>query len=87
VRVDAFTPDRARVAVWHVGVLHRAEAVPPQAGWAISAFDLVWERDDWKVWSETVAPGPAPLLNHAAAPASDEQFASALAGFIPVTDQ
>jgi hypothetical protein len=87
VRVDAFTPERARVAVWHVGVLHRAKAVPPQAGWAISAFELVWERDDWKVWSETVAPGPAPILNHSAAPASDEQFASALAGFILVADQ
>lgn len=84
VRVDGFTPDRARVAVWHVGVLHRAEIIPPQAGWAISTFDLVWERDDWKIWSEAITPGPAPILNHSTDPASGDQFTAALSGFAPV---
>ena len=84
VRVDGFTPDRARVAVWHVGVLYRAEIIPPQAGWAISTLDLVWERDDWKIWSETITPGPAPILNHSTDPATGDQFAAALSGFTPV---
>jgi hypothetical protein len=84
VRVDGFTPDRARVAVWHVGVLYRAEIIPPQAGWAISTFDLVWERDDWKIWSETITPGPAPILNRSTDPATGDQFAAALSGFTPV---
>jgi hypothetical protein len=87
VRVDGFTPDRVRVAVWHVGVLHRVEIVPPQAGWAISMFDLVWERDDWKIWSETITPGPAPILNRSADPATGDQFAAALSGFTPVAGQ
>ena len=82
-RIDAFTPDRARVSVWNVGVLSRAGVAAPQAGWTTSVFELVWERDDWKVWSETITPGPAPALNAGAAPATSEQLESALNGFTP----
>ena len=81
-RVDVWSPDRTRVAVWNVGVLSRAGVAPPQAGWAISVFELVWERDDWKVWSETITPGPAPIPDASAAPATSEQLASALNGFV-----
>ena len=55
---------------------------PPQAGWAISVFELVWERGDWKVWSETITPGPAPIPDASAAPATSEQLAGALTGFV-----
>jgi hypothetical protein len=81
-RVEAFDPDRARVAVWNVGVLTRDGVAPPQAGWAISTFDLVWERDDWRIWSETVVPGPAPVLNDSTAPATPAQFVQSLDGFV-----
>ncbi|MCA1833920.1 MAG: hypothetical protein ABR585_13540 [Gemmatimonadaceae bacterium] len=81
-RVDVWSPDRTRVAVWNVGVLSRAGVAPPQAGWAISVFELVWERDDWKVWSETITPGPAPIPDASAAPATSEQLAGALNGFV-----
>jgi hypothetical protein len=81
-RVDVWSPDRTRVAVWNVGVLSRAGVAPPQAGWAISVFELIWERDDWKVWSETIAPGPAPIPDASAEPATSEQLANALHGFI-----
>src|SRR5439155_5210111 len=59
-RVDAYAPDRARVSVWNVGVLSRIDVAAPQAGWSTSVFELVWEHGDWKVWSETITPGPAP---------------------------
>lgn len=81
-RVEAFDPDRARVAVWNVGVLTRDGVAPPQAGWAISTFDLVWERDDWRIWSEAVVPGPAPVLNDSTAPATPAQFVQSLDGFV-----
>ena len=80
-RLAGFTPDRARVAVWNVGVLSRDGVAPPQAGWAVSTFDLVWERGDWRVWGETVAPGPAPLPDDSAPPATSAELSAALAGF------
>src|SRR5207244_1298728 len=45
-RVESFSPDFARAAIWNVGVLTREGVAPPQAGWATSTFELVWERDD-----------------------------------------
>lgn len=82
-RVDAYSPDRARVSVWHVGVLSAPGVAPPQSGWATSSFELVWEDGDWKVWSESVVPGPAPVLNDDVAPASASQLEADLSGFGP----
>ncbi len=80
-RLDAYADTRARVSVWHVGVLSAPGVAPPQARWATSSFELVWEDGDWKIWSETVTPGPAPILNDEVAPASAEDLEAALSGF------
>lgn len=82
VRLEAFDADRAQVAVWGVGVLSRAGVAPPQAFWSVSTFDLVWEDGDWKVWDVYVLPGPAPILDNSAAPATSEELDSVLAGFV-----
>lgn len=82
-RVDAYAAARARVSVWHVGVLSAPGVAPPQARWATSVFELVWEDGDWKIWSETITPGPAPILNDEVAPASAEDLEAALSGFAP----
>jgi hypothetical protein len=84
VRLDDFGPDHARVSVWSVGVLSREGVAPPQAGWSISTFDLVWERDDWKVLAESIVPGPAPITNAAAPPATSAQLRQRLSGFKPL---
>lgn len=81
--VDAFTPQRARVSVWSVGVLSRTGVAQPQAGWTTSTFELVWERDDWRIWDNTITPGPTPALNASALPSSAEQLDQALVGFTP----
>jgi hypothetical protein len=86
-RVDAWTPQRAQVAVWNVGVLSRKAAAPPQAAWAVSSFDLVWEHGDWKIHAETINPGPAPIVNGSVTPATSEEFAAALAGFVDLDDR
>lgn len=86
-RVDGYTPERARVAVWSVGVLSREGIAPPQAGWTTSTFDLVWERGDWRIWAETVTAGPAPLLDDSATPATSGQLATALRGFTDFGDR
>ncbi|MEW6470670.1 MAG: hypothetical protein AB1679_00160 [Actinomycetota bacterium] len=81
-RILAWSPERAQVAIWNVGVLSRAGVAPPQAGWAVSTFDLVWERDDWRIWSETIAPGPAPIPDASVAPTDAHTFVTALDGFV-----
>jgi hypothetical protein len=80
-RLESFSPDRARVAVWNVGVLARDGVAPAQAGWATSTFDLVWERGDWKVLDERITPGPAPILDDSAPPATAPQLITALRDF------
>lgn len=84
VRLDDFGPDHARVSVWGVGVLSREGVAPPQAGWSISTFDLVWEREDWKVLAESIVPGPAPIMNAAVPPATSAQLRQRLTGFAPL---
>ena len=80
--MEGFTPASARVAVWHVGIVSKAGIAPPQAGWAISVVDLAWEAGDWKLEHEAISPGPAPILDSSAPPATAEELDSALAGFI-----
>ncbi|MBA3653984.1 MAG: hypothetical protein H0W70_07290 [Actinobacteria bacterium] len=85
-RLDDYTQQRARVAIWNVGVLSRVGVAPPQASWATSTFDLVWERGDWRIRSETIAPGPAPMLDASAAPATSEELEAALVDFTDVNE-
>lgn len=80
-RVEAFDEDRARVSIWSVGVLSRDGVAPPQSGWSTSVVELVWERDSWRVWGETVTPGPTPIADDSDAPATSAQLSVALEGF------
>ena len=80
-RVEAYDEDRARIAIWSVGVLSRDGVAPPQAGWSTSVVELVWERDDWRVWGETISPGPTPILDDSDAPSTSAQLDDGLAGF------
>ena len=80
-RVETFTDERARIALWNVGVLSRDGVAPPQASWSVSTLDLVWERNDWHLDHETVVAGPAPVLDNSTAPATATQFDAALDGF------
>lgn len=84
-RIDEVTAERARVSVWYVGVLSMAGVAPPQAGWAISVVDLVWEAGDWRLEREAVSPGPAPVLDMSSPPATAEELDAALAGFVSTT--
>jgi hypothetical protein len=82
-RTVSYSDATAQVAVWNVGVLARAGIAPPQAGWAISTLTLVWERGDWRLQSESIAPGPAPIPNDSAPPATAEALTAALRDFRP----
>jgi hypothetical protein len=80
-RLDSYSATHARLALWSVSVTARADVVSPQATWAISTLDLVWERDGWRLSRETVQPGPAPLLDDSTAPATPTQLQTSLDGF------
>ncbi len=80
-RLDAYTPARALVSLWRVGVLAIGGLTAPLSEWATVRVELVWERGDWRIWSETEAPGPTPMLHPAETPSTPEQLRAALAGF------
>jgi hypothetical protein len=82
-RVDAFSGDRARVRLWRVAVLSRDGMTSPGAQWATVTYDLVWEQGGWKIWSETVVPGPDPAST-ATDLATPSELEADLAGFDPV---
>jgi hypothetical protein len=84
-RLVASTDAAATVEVWSVGVLARRGIAPPQAGWRTSRLELVWERGDWHLDSESIQPGPAPVLDDSAVPATADQLVTAIDGFESVT--
>lgn len=81
VKVEAYSPQRARVSVWLVRVLSRQGVVVPQSSWATDTVELVWEDSDWRLWSDTSASGPTPVLDGSDLPASAAQLDSELTGF------
>ena len=80
-RLDAYTPNRALVTVWRVGILSITGLTAPLAEWTTDAYELVWQAGDWRIWSETQTPGPTPLGHPSEQPSTPEQLRLALAGF------
>ncbi|MDQ1539222.1 MAG: hypothetical protein QOE58_3615 [Actinomycetota bacterium] len=81
-RVSPASDDRVRVEIWHVGVVSPPGAAPYEE-WRTQRYDLVWERDDWRVEAESSMPGPRPLpLPRVGTPVQGE-LEEALAGFGP----
>ncbi|MGH8919273.1 MAG: hypothetical protein ACRD0H_13260, partial [Actinomycetes bacterium] len=85
-RLEQFSGPRARVAVWNVTVLALDGVASPQASWSVTTFDLIWERGDWKVLADKTQPGPAPMLDDSAPPATTAELARTLDGFTDFTD-
>lgn len=81
VRVEAYSPARARVSVWVMRVLSRQGVVVPQSSWVTETVEVVWERGDWRLWSVTTMPGPTPVLDGSDMPASAAELDQVLAGF------
>ena len=79
-RIDAFARDRARL--WRVAVLSRDGMTNPGEQWATVTYDLVWEDHDWKIWSESIVPGPAPSPTDAQL-ATPQELDTSLSGFRP----
>lgn len=88
IRVDAYTGERARVAVWLTALIASGanpevsgEATQPMVRFQIDTVELVWSRDRWTVWSTTSVDGPTPMLAPSQPIATAEAFVTSLDGF------
>jgi hypothetical protein len=80
-RVDALTHRRARVEVWRLGVLSIGGLTAPLGEYTTVVYELLWEHDGWRIWSETQTPGPSPMPHPEATPSTPTQWQAALTGF------
>lgn len=80
VHIPSLTPEGATVEVWYVGVV-----VPPDATayeeWRTSRYELVWERDAWRVAAASSQAGPRPASQAQPAPASGAALTAMLDRF------
>lgn len=83
VRSSASGPGRAEVEVWFVGVVTSPDFMPYEE-WSTALYDLVWERDAWRMEAESVTPGPRPAPPAWPGPSTSEELESSLNGFVSV---
>jgi hypothetical protein len=80
-RVDAFSPDEARVSVWTLTVLSASDVAVPQSDWLTVTVELAWVDGRWLVDGIKDQPGPTPATGMRDEPWQPEPFDEALAGF------
>ena len=86
VRVVTASDSRVRVAVWLVRVIasgaNSGPGVVPAVSWTTSTVDLVWtDTRGWSVESVSDVPGPVPMAQSTAQPATSAEFVARLDGF------
>jgi hypothetical protein len=76
-RLEAYTDDRATVAIWVTSVAGSLGGppggVPVQEGWGTTTVELRWVGGDWKQLESTTKEGPAPVAD-AATPTAASQL-------------
>lgn len=55
-----FSDGRATVEVWTLTMVAANGMREPIASWETATIEVVWENDDWKVWSANSRNGPTP---------------------------
>lgn len=80
-RVEQFAADQARVGVWSVGVVLVEGRTLATEVWSTNIVDLVWEADDWRVWSWARTPGPQPAVSAETEPMAPADVLAAVGGW------
>lgn len=70
-QVTRYSDTRASVEIWTLTVVAAAGMREPLATWETALVEVVWEAEDWKVWSALSSPGPAPAWATANASATE----------------
>ncbi len=78
-QVVRYSDDRATVEVWTLTLVAAGGMREPLATWETATVEVVWEDDDWKVWSALSDAGPTPAWAATPALATD--------GFLDEVDQ
>jgi hypothetical protein len=74
-RVEDFSDDRAKVAIWVTSVggsIGGTVAAPIREGWGTTTVELRWVGDDWKLAESTTTDGPVPIADVAPPTAAGE---------------
>lgn len=80
-RVEQHSADRARVGVWSVGIVLIEGRTLATEVWSTNTVDLVWESDDWRVWSWARTPGPQPAVSAESEPTPPAQLLATVGGW------
>lgn len=78
-QLTRYSDDRATVEIWTLTVVAANGMLEPLATWETATVEVVWEAEDWKIWSALSTEGPAPAW------AASE--ASAIESFLVSVDQ
>lgn len=70
-QLTRYSEDRATVEIWTLTIVAAAGMREPLATWETATVEVVWESDDWKVWSALSAEGPSPAWAPAEITATD----------------
>ena len=74
-RLEAYTADRARVAIWVtsvLGALSGPQGVPVREAWGTTTVELRWVDGDWKLLKTTTTDGPVPIADTATPTAASQ---------------
>ena len=59
-QLTRYSDIRATVEIWTLTIVAAAGMREPLATWETATVEVVWESEDWKVWSALSTQGPSP---------------------------
>jgi hypothetical protein len=75
-RLEAYTGDRAKVAIWVTSVIGALggppQGVPVREAWGTTTVELRWVDGDWKLLNTTTTDGPVPIADTATPTAASQ---------------
>lgn len=75
-QLTRYSDERATVEIWTLTIVAAAGMREPLATWETASVEVVWEHDDWKVWSARSTGGPSPAWAEGSPTATAEFLAS-----------